>query len=63
MEPDLTLARIHEVRHRISERFGHDPKRLVEYYMKLQEQDEFRDRLIRSPEMTPTRKDEEEEAV
>lgn len=63
MLPDPTIARVREARHRISERFGHDPKRLVEYYMKLQEQDEFRDRLIRSPEMTPTREDEEEKTV
>jgi hypothetical protein len=63
MLPDPTIARVREARHRISERFGHDPKRLVEYYMKLQEQDEFRGRLIRSTEMTQTCEDEEEKAV
>jgi hypothetical protein len=35
---------IREVRHRISERCGHDTRRLVAYYIALQEQ--YRDRLI-----------------
>jgi len=48
MEPDPTLQRIREVRHRISEECGHDPKRLIEYYMNLQEQ--YRDRLVSSSE-------------
>jgi len=39
---------IREVRHLISERFDHDPVRLVAYYMELQEQ--YRDRLIKSAE-------------
>ncbi len=38
MKPDPTIDRIREARHRISEKCGHDPKRLVEYYMKLEEQ-------------------------
>ena len=41
---DPVIDEIREVRHRISARFNHDPARLVEYYMKLQEQ--YRDRLI-----------------
>jgi hypothetical protein len=45
---DPTIERIREARHRISEKCGHDPKRLVEYYMKLQEE-EYADRLARSP--------------
>lgn len=44
MKDDPTILRIREARHKISERCGHDPKRLVEYYMKLQEQ--HRDRLV-----------------
>jgi hypothetical protein len=35
-EGDEEIARIREVRHRISEQFGHDPYRLVAYYMELQ---------------------------
>jgi hypothetical protein len=41
---DPVIDEIREVRHRISERCNHDPKELVAYYMKLQEQ--HRDRLI-----------------
>jgi hypothetical protein len=35
-EGDEEIARIREVRHRISEQFGHDPYRLVAYYMEMQ---------------------------
>jgi hypothetical protein len=44
---DPVIDEIREVRRRISERFGHDPERLVAYYMELQEQ--YRDRLIGAP--------------
>ncbi len=44
MKPDPTLAKIRAARHRISERCGHDPRRLVEYYLQVQEA--YRDRLI-----------------
>ncbi len=47
-EPDPVIDEIREVRHRISERCGHDPAQLVAYYIKLQEQ--FRDRLVQAPE-------------
>ena len=30
------LERIRRIRHEISEEFGHDPHRLVEYYIELQ---------------------------
>jgi hypothetical protein len=33
---DEEITRIREVRHRISERFGHDPYRLVAYYLEKQ---------------------------
>jgi hypothetical protein len=52
MNPDPTIARIREVRHRISEKCGHDPKRLVEYYMKLQKE-KYADRLVRPLESSP----------
>jgi hypothetical protein len=52
MKPDFladpTVARIREARRRISEKCGHDPKRLVEYYMKLQEE-KYADRLAQPP--------------
>ena len=52
MNPDFstdpTIERIREARHRISEKCGHDPRRLVEYYMKLQEE-KYADRLAVPP--------------
>jgi len=44
---DPTIDEIRAVRHKISEQFGNDPKRLVEHYMKLQER--HADRLVRPP--------------
>ena len=41
---DPIIDEIRQVRHRISARFGHDPGRLVAYYVDLQEK--YRDRLI-----------------
>lgn len=51
-QSDPVIDEIREVRHRISARFDHDPRRLVAYYMELQKQ--YRDRLIES-EQTPER--------
>jgi hypothetical protein len=36
MQDDPAITRIREVRHRISEQFDHDPKKLVEHYIRLQ---------------------------
>jgi hypothetical protein len=50
---DPVVDEIREVRHRISERFAHDPARLVAYYTEFQQQ--YRDRLIdtaKTPERT-----------
>jgi len=44
---DPTIDRIREARRRISEKCGNDPKRLVEYYMKLQAE-KYADRLAGS---------------
>lgn len=41
---DPVIEEVREARRRISERFGHDPARLVAYYMELQQQ--YRDRLL-----------------
>ncbi len=41
------LERVREARHRISEQFDHDPKRLVEYYIEQQQQ--YKDRLVEAP--------------
>jgi hypothetical protein len=42
------IARVREARRRISERFGHDPYRLVNHY--IEKQREHKDRLVRAPE-------------
>lgn len=44
---DPVIEEIREVRHQISARFGHDPERLYEHYLRLQE--EYRDRLLSTP--------------
>lgn len=41
---DPVIDEVREIRHRISARVHHDPTKLVEYYMELQEQ--YGDRLI-----------------
>lgn len=41
---DPVIDEIREVRHCISERFDHDPARLVAYYMEMQKQ--YQSRLI-----------------
>jgi DNA-directed RNA polymerase beta subunit len=47
-EGEELIDEIRAVRHRISERFGHDPYKLVAYYMECQK--EHADRLIPAPE-------------
>ena len=47
-EGEQEIAAIREVRHRISERFGHDPYRLVAYLMELQK--EHPEKLVPAPE-------------
>ncbi len=42
--PDPVIDEIREIRHDLSQRFDHDPKRLFEYY--LERQKEHRDRLV-----------------
>lgn len=57
IESDPVIDEVREVRHRISERFGHDPSKLVSYYMEMQKQ--YEDRLIKS-EMNVERVDRKE---
>lgn len=45
---DPVIDEVREVRRRISARVGHDPTRLVEYYIELQRQ--YQGRLIAAPE-------------
>lgn len=42
------IARVRAVRHRVSERFGHDPHRLIAYYMELQT--DHANQLVQAPE-------------
>ena len=44
MHDDPAIARVREVRHQISKQCDHDPKKLVEHYMQLQER--HKDRLL-----------------
>lgn len=44
---DPAVDEVREARRRISARFDHDPARLVNYYIELQ--DKYRDRLVSSP--------------
>jgi hypothetical protein len=44
MKPDPPVDEVREIRRKISARFGHDPAKLVEYYIQLQER--HRDRLM-----------------
>ncbi len=46
-QSDPVIDEIRKVRQSISARFDHDPARLVDYYMKLQER--HRERLIDQP--------------
>lgn len=50
---DQPIEEIRELRRQISARFDHDPARLVEYYVKLQEQ--YRDRLIDTRKTTESK--------
>ena len=42
------LGQVRAARRRVSEQFGHDPRKLVEHYIKMQEQ--YRERLIEKAE-------------
>jgi hypothetical protein len=53
-EGEEEIARIREVRHQISEQCGHDPYRLVAYYMELQK--EHPEKLIPAPDSEIARK-------
>lgn len=43
---DPVIDRIRAARHEISDRFGHDTAKLVEHYMKLQQQ--YPDQLVQT---------------
>jgi len=45
MRTDPTIDRIRKIRHEISEECNHDTRKIVEYYMKYQQN--YADRLIK----------------
>lgn len=47
-EREEEIARVREIRRQVSERFGHDPYRLIAHYEKRQEQ--HPERILRAPE-------------
>ena len=53
---DPVIDEIREVRHRISERFDHDPAQMVAFYMEVQKQ--YQDRLIETTQSAELRHDE-----
>jgi len=52
MKDDPVVTRIRAARHAISARHGHDPRRLVAYYVQLQER--HADRLLHHDERRVT---------
>jgi hypothetical protein len=52
---DPVIEEIREVRHRISERFSHDPEKLLDHYLKLQEN--YKDRLLDSTPLPDSKKE------
>jgi hypothetical protein len=44
MKKDIAIEEIREVRHRISERFGHDTKALLDHYRELEKK--YKDRMV-----------------
>ena len=47
MKKDPAIEEIREVRHRISEKFGHDTKALLRHYRRLEKR--FADRILKTP--------------
>jgi hypothetical protein len=45
MKSDKTIEEIRRVRKEISAEFDHDPKKLIEHYIELQEQ--YKERLVK----------------
>lgn len=44
IKDDPTIKRIRDARHRISENFNHDPKKIIEYYIEMQKK--HKERLL-----------------
>jgi hypothetical protein len=57
MKPDPTIDAIREVRHQISAAVGHDARKLVEHYRRLQER--HSDRVVSRATEKPQLKDKD----
>jgi hypothetical protein len=55
-EDDPVIKRIRDARHKISEKFGHDPRRLVAHYIELQKKHADRLSKFEILEREPTEK-------
>ncbi len=58
---DPVIDEIREVRRRISARFGHDPTRLVAFYMETQKQ--YQDRLIEATKSSQDRDNQQSDTA
>ena len=58
---DPVIDEVREVRHRISARFGHDPTRLVAFYMEMQKQ--YQDRLIETAKSSQDRDNQQSDTA
>jgi hypothetical protein len=56
MKDDPAIAKIREVRHRISAEHDHDPRKVVEYYIEMQKK--YRDRLVESSASKEEKRDQ-----
>lgn len=53
-EDDPVIKRIRDVRHKISEKFDHDPVKLVDHYIELQKKYADRRESVTKPHETKT---------
>jgi len=52
MKDDISIQRIRKIRHIISEQHAHNPRKLVEYYVKRQLQHRDRFANLRQPDQS-----------
>jgi len=55
LKDDPTIARIRATRHRISQKFDHDPEKLVAHYIALQAEYRRRLSIQTAPELTSSK--------
>jgi len=60
MKRDPVVDEVRAVRHRISERFGHDTKALMDHYRQLERQ--YSNRMLREPALRDATKQHDDTA-